>query len=113
MKNAELSVGYIGKLEGDLYDALHKASDRDDVGRFAFYQTDDESCAKHFPGLKAPGIVYGRQFVDTPLVFDGESSALVGWMKKHSHPAIFEFKLMFRELIFKEGHAALFLISNI
>ena len=47
------------------------------------------------------------------MVFDGEPTALVGWMKKHSHPGLFEFKLMFRELIFKEGHAALFLISNL
>ena len=60
MSIAELSVGYVGKFEGDLWDQLHKASDRDDVGRFNFYQTEDVECAKKFAGLQAPGIIYGR-----------------------------------------------------
>lgn len=112
--NAELAVGYVGPKSGNAWEEFEKASKRDDVGRFSFFETEDESCAVNFPGLVAPGFIYAREFDRGNVLTSNEDPAqIVGWLKKNSYPKIFELKDLYREVIWKEGHPALFLYSNI
>lgn len=45
MANAELAVGYVGPKDTDSWEQFEKASKREDVGRFSFFETEDISCA--------------------------------------------------------------------
>ncbi len=109
-----LAVAYIGGTDTIQSLEYEKASKRDDVGRFSFMHTLNESCASNYPGLQTPGFVFGRGFdKENVLVYDGDAPQLVGWMKKNSYPKFGEMVSDFSEPFLKEGVPVMLLVSNI
>jgi len=107
-------MGYVGALEGDLYDHFIAAAKGPAIGeKFTFLHTSDDSCASAM-GVTAPGVGIARRFDDSPVAYAGEAfhEDIVAWAKAAAVPKLINFSEDYIEPIFADHNPALILFTQ-
>ena len=107
-------MGYVGALEGDLYNHYITAAKSPAIGeKYTFLHTSDDSCASAL-GVSAPGVGIARRFDDSPVAYAGEAfhEDIVAWAKAAAVPKLINFSEDYIEPIFADHNPALILFTQ-